>query len=81
MIEKHIGPTTITVCEATAHCTIYNPTETYINEIVNDIDISNYVVDFIYDPREKAGMSLKHQIGGLVTKDIKLVDKTVDTYS
>lgn len=43
MITHNIGSTVISICESTAQCLVYEPTDTYFNEILNFIEKSNYV--------------------------------------
>lgn len=43
MITHNIGSTVISICESTAQCLVYEPTDTYFNEILNFIDTNNYI--------------------------------------
>jgi len=81
MIKKIFGSTIVFVCESTAHCSIHRPTDIMLNNIVDDIVKSNYVVDIILDPKGIAGHTLKSKLGGIVTDNNKEFDNMVDNYS
>lgn len=81
MIKKIFGSTIVFVCESTAHCSVHRPTDIMLNNIVDDIVKSNYVVDIILDPKGISGNNLKSKLGGEVTDDADVFDKVVDSYS
>lgn len=69
MITHNIGPTTILVCESTANCLIYNPTETYLDQIVNYVVNNNYTCGGIYHNDTYKSMQLQKQVGGKIFTD------------
>jgi len=81
MIKKTFGPTTVFVCESTAHCSVHTPTDTLLNMVIDDIDKSNYVLDIVFDTKITAGRALQHRLGGNLTVDEDAFDKVVDSYS
>jgi hypothetical protein len=70
MIKTNIGPTDIYICESTANCVVYNPTETYAREIAEYIYENNYTCEMIYHENKDKALMLQRLIGGLATTDL-----------
>lgn len=66
MITYSIGPTDIVICESTAQCLIYNPTETYVDLIVDYIVNNNFTCGAIYHENINKAISLQQQLGGQI---------------
>ena len=66
MMDVSIGPTTVTVCESTAHCCVINPTETYVDQIADYIFTNNYVCDAIFHDKLDKAQVLQNKVGGRV---------------
>lgn len=81
MMDVNIGPTTLTICESTAHCVVYDPTETLIDNITAHIFDNNYVCDAVYHHDERKAKLLQHKVGGIVTTDIDTIDNITKHYS
>lgn len=71
MIKKNIGPTDIFICESTASCLVYNPTETYANAIADFIYDNNYTCAMIYHENQDKAILLQRMIGGKLANDIE----------
>jgi hypothetical protein len=69
MIVHNIGPTDIVICESTAQCLVYNPTETCIDLIVNYITNNNFTCGAIYHENINKAVLLQQQVGGQVITD------------
>jgi hypothetical protein len=69
MIKTHIGSTDICVCESTAQCIVYNPTETLANQIAEFVFSNNYTCTAIYHETAHEAMHLQRMIGGVVITD------------
>ena len=69
MITHSIGPTDIIICESTAQCLIYNPTETCIDLIVNYVTTNNFTCGAIYHENLDKAVLLQQQLGGIVITD------------
>lgn len=69
MIKTHIGPTDICVCESTAKCIVYNPTETLANQIAEFVFSNNYTCAAIYHTSLYKALPLQRMIGGVVVTD------------
>lgn len=69
MIKHSIGPTDILVCESTAQCLIYNPTETYIDLITDYITKNNFTCGAIYHENTDKAILLQQQVGGKILEN------------
>lgn len=68
MIKKNIGSTIVTVCESTARCTVYQPTDTYFNEVLEYINKNNYVCAGVYSSGN-IGQRFAYYSGGKILND------------
>lgn len=75
MIKTNIGPTDIFICESTANCIIYNPTETLANQIAEFVFSNNYVCTAIYHETPHKATNLQRMIGGAVITDANEIAK------
>lgn len=69
MITHNIGPTDIYICESTAHCIVYNPTETFANQIAEFVFVNNYICGAIYHEKYDKAVVLHRMIGGEIYTD------------
>jgi hypothetical protein len=79
MIKTHIGPTDIFICESTAQCIVYNPTETLANQIAEFVFSNNYVCTAIYHENPHKAVHLQRMIGGAVVADTAEIAKYENT--
>lgn len=70
MITHSIGPTDIVICESTAQCLIYNPTETCIDLIVDYVTKNNFTCSAIYHENIHKAAALQSQLGGTIITDL-----------
>lgn len=70
MIKHNIGPTDIYTCESTAHCIVYNPTETLASQIAEYVFVNNYICGAIYHENYDKAFALHRMIGGDIFTDI-----------
>lgn len=66
MITHSIGPTDIVICESTAQCLIYNPTEVCIDLIVNFVTKNNFTCGAIYHENRSKALMLQQHLGGAI---------------
>jgi hypothetical protein len=69
MIKTNIGPTDIYICESTANCIVYNPTETLANQIAEYIYKNNYICGAIYHTDINKALYLHRMTGGNIITD------------
>jgi hypothetical protein len=74
MITKNIGSTIVTVCENTARCTVYQPTDIYFNQILEYIGINNYVCAGVYSTKDIAERFVYYSGGTLFKNEDELKD-------
>tara|TARA_B100000900_G_scaffold409979_1_gene426832 strand:- start:962 stop:1204 length:243 start_codon:yes stop_codon:yes gene_type:complete len=68
MIEHEFGSTIIHVCEDTARCIVYHPTDDNVDTLADYIDKNNYICAMIVG-NSAAVLGLKAQVGGITTED------------
>lgn len=78
MITLTVGPTIITVCESTAKCAVYKPTETLFNLLLETIDKNNYICEVVYSDNLALAKKTAHYTGGLST-DNEMVAKGIES--
>jgi hypothetical protein len=69
MITLNVGPTVITVCESTAKCAIYKPTETCFDLLIETIDKNNYICEIVYSENLQLAQKVAYYAGGTPTDD------------
>jgi DNA-directed RNA polymerase subunit L len=69
MITLSVGPTVVTVCESTAKCAIYQPTETLFNLLLDTINKNNYVCEVVYSNNLQLAQKVAYYAGGTATDD------------
>ena len=77
MITHNIGSTVISICESTAQCVVYEPTDTYFNEILNFIDTNNYIC---VGACGKIAQRFVHYAGGTAVETQAELDKIEKTF-
>lgn len=79
MIKHNIGPTDIYICESTANCIVYNPTETLANQIAEFVFVNNYTCGAIYHENYNKALALHRMIGGNIYTDMHQVESYQNT--
>lgn len=69
MITLNVGPTIITVCESTANCAIYKPTETFFDALLDVVNSNNYICKVVYSDNFHLAQKFAYYAGGTPTDD------------
>lgn len=77
MITLSVGPTVITVCESTAKCAIFEPTETLFNLLLDTLNKNNYTCEVVYSKNLSLATKVAYYTGGKAT-DNESVAKDVE---
>lgn len=78
MITINVGPTIITVCESTAKCAIYKPTETLFDLLLETVDKNNYVCEVIFSDSFHLAQKVAYYTGGKPTDD-EMIAKAIES--
>lgn len=78
MITLAVGPTIITVCESTAKCAVFKPTETLFNLLLDTISKNNYICEVVYSDNLELANKTAYYAGGLATDD-EMIAKAIES--
>lgn len=79
MISYNIGSTIVNVCESTARCVIYQPTETYFDQLIDFVQKNNYICIGIHSTKD-IGKKVEYYLAGTLSVDEKDILKLEETF-
>lgn len=80
MIEKLFDNTKVYVCEDTARAIVYQPTEENKNEIIDWLDVSNFVCEAVYTTNENVAQTFNYYFHCTISKDITIIKEVEKTF-
>jgi hypothetical protein len=78
MITLVVGPTVISVCESTAKCAVFKPTETLFDLLLHTIEKNNYICEIVYSENLQLAKKVAYYAGGSATDD-EMIAKAVES--
>lgn len=79
MISHNIGSTIVNVCESTARCVIYEPTETYFDQLIDFVQKNNYVCVGIHSTKP-IGKKVEYYLAGLLSDNVTDIVSLEDNF-
>lgn len=78
MITIAVGPTIVSVCESTAKCAVFKPTETLFDLLLQTIEKNNYICEIVYSDNLQLAEKVAYYAGGSATDD-EMIAKGVES--
>jgi hypothetical protein len=78
MLTFNVGPTIVSVCESTANCAVYYPTEILLNLLLDKLNQNNYVCKVVYCDNLQLAQKVAYYAGGIATDD-EMIAKGIES--